>query len=67
MPDSVTEVSFYVTPYQMGPAVGDVLPRMTGLQVVQTLSAGVDSVRSRVPAGVTLCNGRGSTTPRRPS
>lgn len=59
VPDSVTEVSFYVTPYQMGPAVGDVLPRMTGLQVVQTLSAGVDNVRSRVPAGVTLCNGRG--------
>ncbi|HTW17029.1 MAG TPA: 2-hydroxyacid dehydrogenase [Nocardioides sp.] len=59
VPDSVTEVDFYVTPYQMGPAVGDVLPRMTGLQVVQTLSAGVDNVRSRVPAGVTLCNGRG--------
>lgn len=59
VPDSVTEVSFYVTPYQMGPAVGDVLPRMTGLQVVQTLSAGVDNVRSRVPAGATLCNGRG--------
>ncbi|WP_244929101.1 2-hydroxyacid dehydrogenase [Nocardioides sp. W7] len=59
VPDSVGEVGFYVTPYQMGPAVGDVLPRMSSLRVVQTLSAGVDNVRSRVPADVTLCNGRG--------
>ena len=59
VPDSVGDVRFYVAPYQMGPAVGDVLPRMTSLEVVQTLSAGVDNVRSRVPEGVTLCNGRG--------
>ncbi|WP_193612743.1 2-hydroxyacid dehydrogenase [Nocardioides lijunqiniae] len=59
VPDSVTDVAFYVPPYQMGPAVGEVLPRMTSLQVVQTLSAGVDNVRSLVPEGVTLCNGRG--------
>jgi phosphoglycerate dehydrogenase-like enzyme len=59
VPESVGEVAFYVTPYRMGPEVGDVLPRMTGLQVVQTLSAGVDNVRSRIPDGVTLCSGRG--------
>ncbi len=59
VPDSVADVAFYVAPYQMGPAIGDVLPRMTSLQVVQTLSAGVDNVRSRVPDGVTLCSGRG--------
>jgi phosphoglycerate dehydrogenase-like enzyme len=59
VPDSVGEVAFYVPPYQMGPAVGEVLPRMTSLQVVQTLSAGVDNVRELVPDGVTLCNGRG--------
>lgn len=59
VPDSVGDVRFYVAPYQMGPAVGDVLPRMTSLEVVQTLSAGVDNVRDRVPEGVTLCNGRG--------
>lgn len=59
VPDSVGEVSVYVAPYQMGPAVGDVLPRMSSLEVVQLLSAGVDNVRDRVPAGVTLCNGRG--------
>ena len=59
VPDSVGDVAFYVTPYNMGPAVADVLPRMSSLQVVQTLSAGVDNLRGRVPDGVTLCNGRG--------
>lgn len=59
VPDSVDDVAFYVTPYDMGPAVSEVLPRMTSLEVVQTLSAGVDNIRDRVPTGVTLCNGRG--------
>lgn len=59
VPDSVGDVRFYVPPYQMRPAVADVLPRMTSLEVIQTLSAGVDNIRGRVPAGVTLCNGRG--------
>jgi phosphoglycerate dehydrogenase-like enzyme len=59
VPDSVTDVAFYVTPYAVAPAVADVLPRMTSLQVVQTLSAGVDNIRGSVPEGVTLCNGRG--------
>jgi len=59
VPDSVGDVAFYVTPYRMSPDVGDVLPQMRSLEVVQTLSAGVDNVRSRVPQGVTLCNGRG--------
>jgi phosphoglycerate dehydrogenase-like enzyme len=59
VPDSVGDVAFYVTPYRLGAGVGDVLGQMGSLQVVQTLTAGVDAVRSRVPAGVTLCNGRG--------
>ncbi len=59
VPDSVADVQFYVTPYQMGPAVADVLDRMRDVRVVQTLSAGVDNMRGRIPAGVTLCNGRG--------
>jgi phosphoglycerate dehydrogenase-like enzyme len=59
VPDSVAEVVFYVPPYLMSGSVGDVLPRMVNLQVVQTLSAGVDNLRARVPEGVTLCNGRG--------
>jgi len=59
VPDSVSEVEFYVPPYQVGPRVGEVLPRMTSLKVVQTMTAGVDNVRADVPNGVTLCNGRG--------
>jgi phosphoglycerate dehydrogenase-like enzyme len=59
VPDSVADVRFYVPPYQMSGGVADVLPRMTSLEVVQTLSAGVDNVRGQVPDGVTLCNGRG--------
>jgi len=59
VPDSVADVAYYVTPYQLGSSVTDVLPRMSSLQVVQTLTAGVDSVRPDVPAGVTLCSGRG--------
>ena len=59
VPGSVGDVAFYVTPYRLGTAVGDVLGQMSSLQVVQTLTAGVDAVRSRVPGGVTLCNGRG--------
>lgn len=59
VPDSVAEVRFYVTPYAVGPGVAEVLPRMSEVDVVQTLSAGVDNVRGAVPEGVTLCNGRG--------
>ncbi len=59
VPDSVGEVRFYVPPYQVGSRVAEVLPRMTGLEVVQTLTAGVDNLRAHVPDGVTLCNGRG--------
>ncbi|WP_017935658.1 2-hydroxyacid dehydrogenase [Nocardioides sp. Iso805N] len=59
VPASVGEVEFYVTPYNMGPAVAEVLGSMASLKVVQTLSAGVDNIRARIPDGVTLCNGRG--------
>ncbi|MBF4163421.1 2-hydroxyacid dehydrogenase [Nocardioides acrostichi] len=59
VPASVSDVRFYVAPYGMSADVGDVLPQMGSLEVVQVLSAGVDNVRDRVPAGVTLCNGRG--------
>ncbi len=58
LPDSIGDVEFYVPPYQVG-SVGDVLRRMTGLRVLQTMTAGVDNFRPDVPPGVTLCNGRG--------
>ncbi len=59
VPDSVGEVALYVTPYRLGPEVGEVLSRMRSIEVVQTLSAGVDNLRSQIPEGVTLCSGRG--------
>jgi len=59
VPDSVGEVRFYVTPYSVERGVAQVLARMSSLEVVQTLSAGVDNVRGAVPEGVVLCNGRG--------
>ncbi|MFD3455496.1 2-hydroxyacid dehydrogenase [Streptomyces sp. NPDC058691] len=62
-PGDPAETDFYVVPYMKGPEVaGRPLPRMTGLQVVQTLSAGVDHVLphlSGLPSGVRLCNARG--------
>src|SRR4051812_31315215 len=59
VPDSVGDVRFYVPPYLVGAAVAEVLPRMSSLEVVQTLTAGVDNVRAHIPDGVVLCNGRG--------
>lgn len=59
VPASVGEVSFYVPPYRLDPSVAAVLPRMTSLEVVQTLTAGVDNVRPHLPEGVRLCSGRG--------
>jgi len=59
LPDSVAQVRFYVPPYAVGPAVADAMTQMSSLEVVQTLTAGVDNVRHAVPEGVILCNGRG--------
>jgi phosphoglycerate dehydrogenase-like enzyme len=59
VPDSVGDVRFYVPPYLVGAGVAEVLPRMASLEVVQTLTAGVDNLRAAVPEGVLLCNGRG--------
>jgi phosphoglycerate dehydrogenase-like enzyme len=59
VPDSIGDVRFYVPPYLVGPAISDALPRMSSLEVVQTLTAGVDNVRAQIPDGVLLCNGRG--------
>jgi phosphoglycerate dehydrogenase-like enzyme len=37
----------------------EIAPRLEGLRIVQTLSAGVDHIVDRIPAGVTLCNASG--------
>jgi phosphoglycerate dehydrogenase-like enzyme len=59
VPDSVGDVRVYVPPYLVGSRIADVLDRMVSLEVVQTLTAGTDNIASRIPAGVTLCSGRG--------
>ncbi len=59
LPDSASEVRFWVPPYAVGPGVADALAAMTSLEVVQTLTAGVDNLRDAVSDGVTLCRGRG--------
>lgn len=62
-PADPADASFYVVPYMKGPTAGALpLPRMTGLSVVQTLSAGVDHIAPhlhQLPPGVRLCNARG--------
>ena len=37
----------------------DLIPQFEGLQVVQALSAGVDTMVDHIPPGVTLCDGAG--------
>jgi phosphoglycerate dehydrogenase-like enzyme len=62
-PADPADAVFYVVPYMMGPTAGALpLPRMRNVQVVQTLSAGVDNIAPhlhRLPPGVRLCNARG--------
>jgi phosphoglycerate dehydrogenase-like enzyme len=59
LPPSAAEVRFYVPAYQMAPVGPDLFRRLPRLEVVQTLTAGVDHIRGALPAGVMLCNGRG--------
>lgn len=59
LPEGVEATEFFVPQY-MGPASSlAVMDRMPHLQVVQTLTAGVDNVWEHLPADVTLCNARG--------
>ncbi|WP_328874014.1 2-hydroxyacid dehydrogenase [Streptomyces sp. NBC_00287] len=55
--------AFYVVPYMQAPELGQrPLPRMSSVQVVQTLSAGTDHVEpglKHLRPGVKLCNARG--------
>ena len=53
------EVEFFVMPYRFAKADAEAISTMTNLRVVQTMTAGVEHVRSHVPDGVLLCNGRG--------
>jgi phosphoglycerate dehydrogenase-like enzyme len=59
LPDSAGEVEFFVEPYLSGRSVWEQLTQLPRLQVVQTLTAGYEHIRSYVRAGVTLCNAAG--------
>ena len=59
LPASVGEVNFYVIPYMKGAEQLDRVAEMTSLEVVQTLTAGVDNFKPVIPDGVLLCNAAG--------
>lgn len=62
-PADPAHCAFYVVPYMKGTAVAvRPLGGMSGVRVVQTLSAGIDHVEpglDLLPAGVRLCNAKG--------
>ncbi|SDP77051.1 Phosphoglycerate dehydrogenase [Streptomyces sp. cf386] len=62
-PADPADCVFYVVPYMKPPALGQrPLPRMSSVEVVQTLSAGTDHVEpglKHLRPGVRLCNARG--------
>jgi phosphoglycerate dehydrogenase-like enzyme len=59
LPASIGEVNFYVIPYMKGAEQLDRAAEMTSLEVVQTLTAGVDNFKPVMPDGVVLCNAAG--------
>ncbi|MFJ9320958.1 2-hydroxyacid dehydrogenase [Streptomyces globisporus] len=62
-PADPADCAYYVVPYMQGPEVAQrPLASMASVQVVQTLSAGIDHVEpglGLLPAGVRLCNAKG--------
>lgn len=62
-PGDPGECAFYVVPYMKAPEISQrPLPEMTAVEVVQTLSAGIDHVQpglKHLRRGVRLCNARG--------
>lgn len=57
--DVLDRVVFYVPPYLSGATALRIMPVMPRLEVVQTLTAGVDSVWAYLPPGVDLHNAAG--------
>ncbi|MCC9156719.1 2-hydroxyacid dehydrogenase [Streptomyces parvulus] len=63
LPADPADCVYYVVPYMKPSGIGTrPLPEMRSVQVVQTLSAGIDHVEpglAHLPPGVRLCNARG--------
>lgn len=58
-PSALAGVTFYCLPYMGDAASVALIGEMPALQVIQSLSSGVDDVLAAVPSQVTLCNGHG--------
>jgi phosphoglycerate dehydrogenase-like enzyme len=57
-PDDLGDVVFFTVPYDR-PFSTEPIPRLSGVRVVQTLTAGYDNLVGLLPSGVTLCTARG--------
>ena len=57
--DRLRDVTFYCLPYMGGTEAVELMAAMPRLEVVQSLSSGVDDVLDAVPPQAVLCNGRG--------
>ena len=58
LPDRLGHGDFLVAAFDTERLI-EVIPRIDGLRVVQTLSAGVDRLVGRMPRGITLCDASG--------
>jgi phosphoglycerate dehydrogenase-like enzyme len=58
LPDHLGAGQFLVAAFRPD-RLDQLIPRLDGLQVVQTMSAGVDNFEGHIPDGVTLCDGSG--------
>ncbi|SFW90886.1 2-hydroxyacid dehydrogenase [Amycolatopsis australiensis] len=58
-PAGLDGVEFYVLPYDRGPEPPKLIGELPALRVVQSLSAGVETLVPLLPEGVRLANGRG--------
>jgi phosphoglycerate dehydrogenase-like enzyme len=59
MPSDPATVEFWAPPFLSSGGTASLLEQLTGLRVVQLLSAGADAWVGRMPSGVTLCDARG--------
>lgn len=57
-PADLADVVFFTVPYDR-PFGTEPIPRLTGVRVIQTLTAGYDHLAALLPAGITLCTARG--------
>jgi phosphoglycerate dehydrogenase-like enzyme len=58
-PENPDEVALYVAPYTFDRRPLELIPKMSGLRVLQTLTAGYEHVLPYLPDSVTLCNAGG--------